>query len=161
LIAVSILKTKEMEMLTAEKAFKSVQEQAEQIKNDETQIVGTVSTSDVIRQGDLYLISIGKLPKSAKPRKDMQLAPGATQGSRHVVLDGANVFDAKAEDVSALIQKANGKTIPVELIGPVIQTTAPCELDHPEHGNFILPADEVFAVVYQRCFADQVRRQLD
>lgn len=151
-------------MVSATQAFEEVRSRAEEIRNDETAAVGTVSPGDVVRQGDLYLVCVtGHLPGGKFPRTDRrQLAPGTTQGSRHVLQGEAEVLEVPgpeaAQAVRAVLPKA--ELFP-ELMGPVFKTLGPCELDHPEHGNRVLPAGEAFAVVYQRAFADTVRRQQD
>ena len=152
-------------------ALDRVQSVAEQIQNDETAVVGTVSPGDVIRQGDLYVVCVtGRMPTQAKltPTNERQLAPGTSQGSRHVLHGECNVATcatpADAEAVIATIAKVLHPR-PVELfpplIGPIFTTEGQVELTHPEHGNRVLPAGETFVTVYQRAFADEVRRQLD
>ena len=151
-----------MKIVTAQRAMKEVQTTAEKIHNDETAEVGTVSLGDVVRQGDLYLVAIERPPDKRKLIINRQLAPGTTQGSRHVLLGGCPIFDGDKQQIMDLINIAVGHDVGLatELIGPVFETAMPVEVDHPEHGNRILPAG-VYAVVYQRAFADEVRRQLD
>lgn len=155
---------------TAAGAMRQVRNQADRVRNDETAVVGTVSVGDVIRQGDLYLVCItGHMPKRTTLLSDRQLAPGNTQGSRHVVAGQCNVHDAN--DKTALIRTINRVCPPSKkmlvpdrdepLIGPIVEALGQVEIDHPEHGNRVLPAGEVYAVVYQRAFAEQVRRQQD
>jgi hypothetical protein len=43
----------------------------------------------------------------------------------------------------------------------VFRTIGETTVEHPEHGNRVMPAGECFAVVYQRQFGEEVRRQLD
>lgn len=150
--------------LTPAKAFAKVQSVAEKIKNDETASVGTVSKGDVIRQGDIYLVAIGSLPSTARRITDRQLAPGTSQGSRHVLKGECEVYEADRQEVAVLI---GGAMVPqkveihAELIGPVFRAVGEVEVDHPEHGNRVLPAGEVFATYYQRQFAEEIRRQAD
>jgi len=150
--------------LTPTKAFSEIKKVAEQIRNDELQAVGTVSAGDVIRQGDLYLVALGKAAITrGELLKDRQLAPGTTQGSRHCIEGDVDLFRASnasqvAETINRLVKNA---AVEPELIGPVFVTDGKCELTHPEHGKFALPAGETFAVVYQRAHADVVRRQMD
>lgn len=145
------------DVLTATKAFSEVQSQAEKIKSDETERIGTMSSGDVCRQGDLMIVCIPSLPAKRTPRTDRQLAPGTSQGSRHELVGSVELFDGDKAQVAALI----GKPIPEQLIGPVFRVTGECELTHPEHGNKILPVGDCFAVVYQRSFAVEARRVLD
>lgn len=148
--------------LTAERALQEVQSEAEKMKNDETAVIGTVSKGDVIRQGDIYLVAIGCLPKNAKVAKNRKLAPGSSQGSRHILAGNCEVYDCDVNDVITQIRKVLPKAeLHPVLIGPVVKTISQCELTHPEHGNRILPDGEVFASVYQRQHAEEVRRQLD
>jgi hypothetical protein len=144
--------------ITATKALSEVR--SECICNDQPQSVGTVSLGDVIRQGDVMLVAIGSLP-NGKPTSNRQLAPGTSQGSRHILEGECELFTAAPEAVAAAIARANGASVPVALLGPVFRTGEKCELTHPEHGNFLLPAGECFATVYQRDFAEEVRRVAD
>lgn len=148
-------------VMTAEKAFAEVRKQAERIKNDEPATVGTVSIGDVVRQGDLYLVAIGDLPAKRTPTGERQLAPGNTQGSRHVLAGECEVFTAEPAAIAALVKKSNGVIIPAPLLGPVFRTVGEVTVEHPEHGHRALPAGECFATVYQRAFADEVRRAQD
>lgn len=150
-------------VLTADKAFSRVQEVAEKIKNDEVARVGTMSVGDVVRQGDVYIVCIGKLPRSLKKSANRQLAPGTTQGSRHVLVGNCEVYEStdKGEVVELIRSAVNSDDIHAELIGPVFKSLSELEVDHPEHGNRVLPADEVYAVYYQRQFAEEIRRVRD
>jgi hypothetical protein len=151
--------------ISAASAFRTVRKAAEKIKNDETQTIGTVSPGDVIRQGDLYLVAIGAAPEIDINglAAERQLAPGASQGSRHILEGPATVFaPRKPQQIADICARLlPGVAVDAALVGPVLKTEGECELTHPEHGNFKLPADEYFAVVYQRAFADTIRRQLD
>jgi hypothetical protein len=151
--------------VTAEKALSKVQRRAERIRNDEIAVVGTVSKGDVVRQGDLYLVALGaEMQIALRPTSDRQLAPGSTQGSRHVLDGPCEVFSASPADVLPLIVAAlaPAKTeLYAELVGPVFRTLGETTVTHPEHGDRVLPAGECFAVVYQRQHAQQVRRTQD
>ena len=134
--------------ITAEKAYEQVASHAEKIKNDEHQTVETCSPGDAWAQGDLLLVCLDSLPKGceriAKP--DAQLAPGSTQGSRHV-LASSGVTQYRLADATPLD-------------GPILESTVPLTVTHPEHGDVTLPAG-VWAVVYQRAYADKLRRVQD
>lgn len=136
-------------------------EPQERIANDDPKMHATFETGDVSHQGDLIIVCIGKLPRSAKPRKERQLAEGNTQGSRHV-LERGEIFDAKPAEVAALINEANGCTVRAEYLGPVfISHAEPTanDLTHPEHGNQGFPAGAICAVVYQRNLDAEEREQ--
>lgn len=124
----------------------------ERITNDAPKLHEVFEVGDVAHQGDLIVVRIGVLPKSARPRKDRQLADGSTQGSRHV-LERGEAFDADAGEVASLIRQANGARVDSKYVGPVfVSPQAPTadDLTHPEHGNQGFPAGAVCAVVYQR-----------
>ena len=124
----------------------------EGIVNDASHLHATFAVGDVAFQGDLCLVGIGRLPQSARPRANRQLAEGSTQGSRHV-LERGDVYDADPTEVIALIRSANGTEVDPRYIGPVIVSPAEPtaeDLTHPEHGNQGFPAGTVCAVVYQR-----------
>lgn len=104
--------------------------------------VGTAS-----HQGDVILLRIKSLPKSAKKRPSRQLSEGETMGSRHIV-ESSEIFDCEKPEVSKLIKESFPKSNVMEyLIGPVFKG---CELDHPEHGNQVWPSDMIIATVFQR-----------
>lgn len=127
-----------------------------------TETIGTASVGDVIRQGDLYLVCLDAAPKGTAA-KSRQLAPGATQGSRHVAEGDCVVCDpASRAAVAKVINAAvRGAAVPEELIGPFVHVGSEATITHPEHGHKVLPRDSVWAVVFQRAFAEEVRRVQD
>jgi hypothetical protein len=134
----------------------------ESIINDEPR---TLTDADfpigsVAHQGDLILVRIKAVPKSAKDRKSRQLADGNTQGSRHVLQVGA-VFDCKASDVAKAIKAVCPKSdVGDRYIGPVFSTTeGVADLCHPEHGDHLYRGEMVLAVVYQRNLDAEQREQ--
>ena len=139
-----------MKTLTAENVLSDLQKHAESIKSGESQTVGTASLGDVVRQGDLYLTVIEVLPPSAKKVKEKQLAPGTTQGSRHVA--SAQLYEVDKREIAEAIVKANLKaSMDVErFVGPVVVFDKASPVTHPEHGWVTMPAGSVCAVTYQR-----------
>lgn len=135
--------------MTAERAVASVQTQAEKIKSDAPHRVETISHGDTWRQGDLYITSIAGVPagstKMAKPRP--QLAPGDSQGSRHVLGSSVGV---------TMYDPPN----PTPLDGPIVDLAKRTTITHPEHGDVSLPPG-CYAVTYQRAFGDKLRAQQD
>lgn len=132
----------------------------EKMINDDPHLHATFEPGDVCHQGDLIIVGIKTLPKSAKPRANRQLAEGTTQESRHV-LERGDVYDADPGEVVELIRQANGANVDPRYIGPVF--VSPIEptkddLTHPEHGNQGWPAGTVCATVYQRNL-DQENRE--
>ena len=134
--------------MNAVKTFKSIKTHAESIKNDETQSLVAPSQGDAWAQGDLLIVCLENVPKDAEAAPLVaQLAPGNTQGSRHCLtsLHGISMFKAKSAG---------------PLDGPVFEAKSGCEIDHPEHGNLILPPG-VYGAVYQRQYAEDLRRVQD
>jgi len=121
-----------------------------------TERIGAASPGDVVRQGDLYLVC---LESSAGTRivNDRQLSPGTTQGSRHVA-EGDCVI--RVGGVHEAIAKQHAG-VPLELVGPSIECLGDVTVTHPEHGDRVLPAGTNWAVVYQRAYADEIRRVQD
>lgn len=129
--------------------------------NDAPKLLEAFASGDVSHQGDILIVGIAELPKSAKPRKNRQLADGNTQGSRHV-LERGHVYDCSPAEVIKAVKAANGCKVEAQYIGPVfVSPEKPTENDltHPEHGNQGFPAGQVCAVVYQRNLDSEQRAQ--
>lgn len=111
-------------------------------------------------QGDLIIIRIAALPKSAMPRVNRQLADGNTQGSRHI-LQAGEAFDCDAAQVVKAIKAACPKANPQDrYVGPVFRTVdGAADLVHPEHGDHLYRGDMVLAVVFQRNLDAEQREQ--
>jgi hypothetical protein len=140
------------EKMIAAKAKRTKRSKHEVVVNDAPKLHSTFEPGDVAYQGDIIIVAIRSLPKSAKPRINRQLADGSTQGSRHILTHG-DVFDADTQEVSDLIEQATGVKIGVQYIGPVFvsQANPTCgDLSHPEHGSQGFPPGAICAVVYQR-----------
>lgn len=143
------------------KRRKTRQQPRERIVNNEPKLLATFEPGDVSHQGDLAIVCIARLPTSAKPRNNRQLAEGNTQGSRHVMESG-EVFDANPAEVAELIYAATGCRIDARYVGPVfVSPTNPTarDLNHPEHGPQGFPAGAVCAVVFQRSLDADEREQ--
>lgn len=130
------------------KAFRNLSKHAEAIKNDEHQVAGSMSPGDAWAQGDILIVALGEVPVGSVLAKNpsAQLAPGNTQGSRHC-LDSL-------EGIQILEQRGN------PLDGPIIVSDREFAVTHPEHGDVTFQAG-VYAVVYQRAFAEELRRVQD
>lgn len=139
-------KTKEVR---TETAFERMHSYAEKIKNDAPHSVATMSAGDAWAQGDVGLVCLDDIPPGCTrdPHPSSQLAPGNTHGSRHTLTD-----------LGVVTLYRRGDATPLD--GPVIYAPAGCTIEHPEHGNVTLPPG-VYAVVYQRAFADELRRVQD
>lgn len=144
------------------KQIAAVKRSAEKMNAAAPAKVGTASIGDVVRQGDLYLVCIEELPADGK-RAQRQLAPGNTQGSRHVAEGECAVYQPKSPSaVARLIATiCRGAEVPEQLIGPLVECVGDTTITHPEHGHRTLPAGSVWAVVFQRAYAEEIRRVQD
>ncbi len=127
-------------MSVVAKTFRAIKDTAEKIRNDEHQIVGTMSVGDAWAQGDILIVSLEHLPEHVIPiaNPNVQLAPGNSQGSRHCLssLDGVTMYRIAS---------------PNPLDGPILQSDHPIRVNHPEHGDVTVPAG-TYAIIYQRAF---------
>jgi hypothetical protein len=134
----------------ATSAFRSVQQQAEKIKSDEPhRFPEAASANDYHRQGDVLIWKLDAMPAGCvlDTKPNAQLAPGDTQGSRHILdsLAGVEIFQRQQRDA---------------LQGPILRTSTERTITHPEHGDVILPAG-CYEITYQRQFAEELRRVQD
>lgn len=139
-------------MTTAMQAYEKTREEVEKIKRDDTHdLRETMEIGDDWPQGDLKIIKIAKLPSAAKlaEKPEAQLAPGNTMGSRHCLSDLSAVNLYKLTDANVLE-------------GPLFEVKKNCEVtvEHPEHGNVRL-GPGLYAIEYQRAYADELRRVRD
>ncbi len=151
-----------MAITTAKTAYKKVVKEAEKIKNADPATIETMSLGDTMRQGDIYITRIDASKLKIKPIASRQLAPGETQGSRHIAVGDCTIGEADAAKVTAILNKlipaTNGQTL---FIGPIIRATGPVTIEHPEHGHRTLPGESDYAVVYQRTWANEIRQTID
>jgi hypothetical protein len=136
--------------LTAEKSLGLVQSSAEAIRNDQPQnFPAAASPGDTWRQGDLYIELLAEVPAGAVPiaKPSKQLAPGETQGSRHILDSLAGVTMYRLAE-------------PTVLDGPIVVLEKTRTLTHPEHGDVVLPPG-TYGVTYQREYAEELRRVAD
>jgi hypothetical protein len=135
--------------MTATEIIGRIGETADMVKSDKAHVIPFMDVGDELRQGDIYVTRIESVPELAVKVETPsgQLAPGTNQGSRHCLrsLSGVKLYTL-AE--------------PRPLDGPIIEARKPFWVDHPEHGNRRLPAG-VYAVTYQRAFAEELRRVQD
>jgi hypothetical protein len=110
-------------------------------------VCDAICPGDNVPQGDVNMVCIAALPKSAKTRASRQIADGDTRGSRHVVEGGA-VYDADAVELAQAVKQATGLTIDPQYMGPVVEGL--CVLTHPQHQHHKYPAGVVMVAVYQR-----------
>lgn len=145
--------------LTADQAFDQIKGRAESIKSDALHTYinagdkgnGVVmEVGDAHRQGDIYIRKIAAVPAGVQKMEQvrLQLAPGESQGSRHVLdsASGVQMFEPGAQ-----------ATV---LDGPVFVLKERRTVTHPEHGDVSLP-EGTYCIDYQRAFADELRAQRD
>lgn len=115
----------------------------------------TMAIGEYHRQGDVYLQRIDPSEfdrvhfSQTVAMGSFQLAPGETQGSRHII---------PARDMKHI--ELCGKPNATALDGPMIKAKKAFTVEHPEHGAVTLPAG-TYAVTYQRQLAQELRRVAD
>lgn len=100
-----------MTTMTVEQAVARVDEAVEKVKNDEDQrFPVAASVGDAVRQGDIYIQKIDDITdtpmfykKVTSVTYPMQLAPGNTKGSRHMLeaSEGATVYVLNVSPIPA------------------------------------------------------------
>ena len=144
-----------------EKDIEQIRQSAEAMDAAKPERIGSPSIGDCIRQGDVFLVCLPAL-LDGRPAQSTQLAPGDSQGSRHIMTGECVVVEvADKNKLREAIKKATGAAVPVELIGPMVQCKGESTLTHPQHGHKILPEGTTWAVTYQRAYGEEVRRVLD
>lgn len=105
-------------------------------------IAAIVYPGATIRQGDVSLIAVeAGAADGLRAIRERQLAPGDTQGSRHVAEGDVTVF-------------ARRSTNP--LVGPLLRVgPGGCTVTHPEHRHYRLPAGTTWGVTYSRDLAQK------
>jgi len=103
------------------------------------------------RQGDVMFTAIAAIPKNAKliaSTDAIQLAPGTTKGSRHMLQTRPGITFYRLRN-------------PTPLDGGYIDAKERCLITHPEHAHFDLPPG-TYAVTYQRdAAAEEIRAVRD
>jgi hypothetical protein len=146
---------------SARDAYGQVIVTAEAIRNAEPATIAVMSAGDVVRQGDLYLVAIDEAPPPTGSYPGRQLAPGSTQGSRHVVEGECTLYTPQAASAQAILARLIPATEESRhFFGPVVLAPGPVTITHPEHGHRTLPAG-TYLTTYQRAWADTLRRQVD
>lgn len=130
----------------AKKVMEHIAKNAES-SSDAPKFLRNFEIGKVIRQGDCYLQCV-EAPKFEEltPTDDRQLAPGNSQGSRHIIEAGEHVK----------IYKDNSGD---PLMGPWLNLGARTLLTHPEHSDISLPAG-TYKVRYQQDVAAEERARV-
>src|SRR6185295_16972374 len=105
---------------TIARQISAIRKSAERMDAAAPARIGAASAGDVVRQGDLYLVCLSGVPAGSSIA-DRQLAPGTTQGSRHIAVGDCEILRCAgsqiAVEVNRLVQVAE---VPEQLVGPVI-----------------------------------------
>lgn len=111
------------------------------------------TANDTIRQGDLYLTIVGKVPSgyakiNAPNAANKQLVPGSTQGAKHCLdsLVGVTLYRPKKWSAESLE-------------GPCLVLAKERKVLHPTHGAVTIPAGFTVLCRYQREFDSEQRRE--
>jgi len=134
---------------TAVSTMKRIRTTANKAKTDAARSVGALGDLDYTRQGDVYFWNLNCVPCDAvlEQSPSAQLAPGNTQGSRHII-----------DNVGSVRMFRMPSANPLQ--GPIIDAPEGVTITHPEHGHQTLPAG-VYAVTYQRAYGEELRRVTD
>lgn len=136
-------------MKTVTQALTELRQSVESLDAAKTERISAPSLGDVVRQGDIYLVCVDKV-SGGKETKDRQLAPGSTQGSRHILKGDVTVYEG-----------VSFRQMHQALVGPAFKCNSDVTVEHPEHGHKVLPEGTVWQVTYQRAMADEIRRVQD
>ena len=129
--------------------LKEIQSSETIISDSAQRFPEAASDMDFFRQGDIYIWKREKtrgLVDCDKIDTNLQLAPGSTKGSRHILDSGDGVT----------MYRVGGDV----LQGPLLVLTKERTITHPEHGNVILPPG-CYEITYQLAYAEERRRVLD
>jgi len=103
-------------------------------------------------QGDICVQRVKSHKTTGKKgAHGLQLAPGTTQGSRHIIHE-------KDERHVKIFESKN--TQRGEIYGPTVVATKDWTLTHPQHGHVTFPKG-TYNVTYQRLLANELRRRQD
>jgi len=125
-----------------------IQALAEEIKAKPEPLKIEIPVGSHAVQGDVYIQTLAAVPTGwSLTNPTQQIAPGTTQGSRHILesMDGIEMYTSS--DASPLD-------------GPCIVAKKSFELTHPEHGHLIL-CPGVYRITYARQYAEELRRVAD
>lgn len=119
------------------KAIERVRKSVTDPKPETIRLTAANSVGEWVRQGDVYLRIVDKIPEGAREIQDFngQLAPGDTRGSRHCVdpkkVKAFALPNARIED------------------GSILQVLDNDEVTHPDHGHVALEKGLCIAVSFQ------------
>lgn len=131
---------------------------ANSLKMVQVREVGQMKPGQFIRQGDLY-IDVGDIKNKGAARKELQLVPGNTTGSRHCVIESPHVqiFESLAPAITIQI---GSDTKIARFPGPLIIATQDFSISHPKHGWMSRICKGIYQT-WQQCDYMRQRAQLD
>jgi hypothetical protein len=136
--------------------IKACEKSAMTIANPETRILkdSDIPVGKHIWQGDVALLRLKEVPSNAKLQKGRtmrQVVEGTTRGSRHCV-SMESMVDTK-------FYTASNAGV---LSGDIIESSKTIELEHPEHGNIVVPPGS-YQIKFQRAYSplQELKRQRD
>lgn len=136
------------QQLSALEAHTKVQEAASTKADAKVRVVSAIEVDQAVRQGDIYITRIASIPSGVRSIEDRQLAPGTSQGSRHIIVGDGLALSARLNDSNPLQ-------------GPYIKAEKSFTVEHPEHGHINMPAGD-YSCTYQRDFsAEELARVRD
>ena len=111
------------------------------------------AAGDRVWQGDLAITVVVRRPNGFgrvenPTERDCQLAPGTTQGSRHMLRDPSTVEFWRPENADV-----------ESLTGPYLKCLRETVIDHPVHGAVTIAAGHGVQISYQREWDAEQRRQ--
>lgn len=120
----------------AREAIQLVDNAAASLVLQETRFIEHLDIGEWSRQGDIYLVKIKEVPAGCKPSPTRQLAPGTTQGSRHIAEGDCDVLVHPQQGRINWTPCSKGGNA----TGPVIVARGFFTNTHPEHAHISLPA---------------------
>lgn len=132
---------------TAIDAHRAIEAAAQQA-DPEVRRVDRIAVGEYARQGDIYVERIADVDMNWPLGTNRQLAPGTTQGSRHVVA-GDVAIRTPPEGQRVRRDGANAR-----LLGPQLSSAGRVVITHPEHAHLDLPPG-CYQVSYQLDWARQ------
>jgi hypothetical protein len=152
--------TTKTKKVSAHDSFLEV-ESHEAIRRDSHERI-CLEPGDAYPQGDLIFWCIDKMPKKGDAYVGRQLAPGTTQGSRHLADGNVDLYipdeESATEILARLFPKTKGHT---QFFGPVILVTEEFTATHPEHGHRTFVGTKTYLTTYQKVWMNEIRRVHD
>lgn len=139
-----------MTNITIEEAIARVTESGQKAASHErvTEIIEAICVPGFhVRQGDVLLTCLAPGTDHGDAIAERQLAPGTTQGSRHVAEGNVDIYARRGTD----------------LTGPLLKVRdGGCTVTHPEHRHYVLPEGTEWGVTYERDLAqEELTRVMD